>query len=79
VEYLENLVFEYLKARPNRFLSAKEIGRDVVDRNTYRDNPLVAKKPLSDLAARGLIKTDPMGHFGYKPRALGAQGISCNR
>jgi len=61
MEYLENLVFEYMKARPNRFISAKEVGRDVMDKKTYRENPWVAKKPLSDLADRGLLKTNEMG------------------
>lgn len=65
MDHLESLLLNYLKARPNRFLSPKEIARDVVDKKSYRDDPWQAKRPLSELARRGYLQTNEMGHFRY--------------
>jgi len=62
----EHQILEFLKARPQEFLSAREVSRRLGKRRSQKE-PTWAKPSLLLLTNGGHIMMNEIGHFRYKP------------
>ena len=72
----EREIINYLKSAPKVFFSAREIARRAAGKRVYAETPHWARPFLPRLVEKGLIETDPAGHFRLKdkPKELKAKG-----
>jgi hypothetical protein len=59
----EQAVLEYLATSPKSFFSSREICRRAGSKDMWEKNQRWALPILSRLVARGLVRTDPAGHY----------------
>ena len=59
----EKLILEYLKPLGKAFASAKEVCRRAAGKSQFNTDPVWAKKHLKRLENRGLLETNPLGHY----------------
>jgi len=63
----EREIYYYLKAWKGHFLSAHEICRRAGGKKRYQKQPEWAKPVLARMAEKGIVETDPAGHYRLKP------------
>ena len=66
MDYDERSVRTFLKGYPGQFVSARVISRRLGGRKRYHDDPLWVLPILTKLVGKGLVETDPQGHFRLK-------------
>jgi hypothetical protein len=63
----EREVYYFLKARRHEFLSAREICRRAGGKRRFQYQPDWAKPALTRMVERGILETDPAGHYRLCP------------
>jgi len=66
MDYDERSVRIFLKGYPGQFVSPRVISRRLGGRRRYHDDPLWVLPILNKLLEKGLVETDPQGHFRLK-------------
>jgi hypothetical protein len=66
MDYDEKSVRIFLKGYPGQFVSARVISRRLGGRRRYHDDPLWVMPILTKLLEKGLVETDPQGHYRLK-------------
>jgi hypothetical protein len=59
----EQAVLDYLATSPNSFFSSREVCRRAASKEIWQKNQRWALPILARLLARGLVETDPAGHY----------------
>ncbi len=67
----EREVYYFLKSWAHEFISAKEICRRAGGKRRARLEPDWAKPALVRMVDRGILETDPSGHYRLKPPPIG--------
>lgn len=63
----EREIYFYLKAFRKEFISSREICRRAGGRKRFQNDEEWAKPVLGRMVERGILETDPSGHFRIKP------------
>src|SRR5690349_11673037 len=63
----EREIYYYLKSWRTEYLSAREICRRAGGKKKFRGNEEWAKPVLARMAEKGIVETDPAGHYRLKP------------
>jgi hypothetical protein len=66
MDYDERSVRIFLKGYPGQYVSPRVISRRLGGRRRYHDDPLWVLPILTRLVEKGLVETDPLGHFRLK-------------
>ena len=63
----EKQILDFLQPCPNVFFSHREIGKKAGTRRQFDVDPDWARPHLKHLAAKGHLKTNPLGQFCFVP------------
>ncbi len=63
----EREIYYYLKGWKNQFISNREISRRAGGKRRFHREPEWAKPVLQRMVERGILETDPAGHYRIKP------------
>ena len=63
MDYDERSVRIFLRSYPGQFVSARVISRRLGGKRRYHDDPLWVLPILNKLVEKGVVETDPQGHF----------------
>ena len=66
----EREIVTYLKGSPKTFYSAREIARRAAGKRIYLDKPHWAKPFLPKLVEKGILETDPAGHYRIRGQGV---------
>ena len=63
----EREIYYYLKSWKDHYIAAREIARRAGGKRRFHYEPDWAKPVLTRMVERGILETDPAGHFRIKP------------
>ncbi len=63
----ERAIYFYLKPYRQIYISAREIARRADGKKRFLAEPEWAKRVLNRMVERGILETDPAGHYRIKP------------
>ena len=66
----EREIYYFLKGRTHEFISGREIARRSGGRRRFRLEPDWARPFLTRMVDRGILETNPAGHYHLKPPPL---------
>jgi hypothetical protein len=66
MDYDERSVRIFLRSYPGQFVSARVISRRLGGKRRYHEDPLWVLPVLNKLVEKGVVETDPQGHFRLK-------------
>jgi len=69
----EREIYHYLKSYRHEYISGREIGRRAGGKRRFAAEPQWAKPVLSRMVERGILETDPAGHFRIRPMGKKAE------
>ena|SRR5580765_7637921 len=69
----EREIYYYLRQFKSQYISSREICRRSGGKRRFGEEPQWAIAPLLRMVERGILESDPAGHFRIKPRPEQAQ------
>jgi hypothetical protein len=63
----EQDIWNYLKAWPKQFISAREICRRAGGKRRFREDPFWANQPLLRMVEKNILENDAAGYYRLKP------------
>src|SRR5262245_12090233 len=64
----EKEISDFLKSWPGQFVSSREICRRAGGKWRFREDPAWALPVLSRMVEKGILESDPSGHFRLLPQ-----------